>query len=166
MTQQKFIQNFSVLVSSLYELTEAYCHNPLSPVPVFLIEPSTYVTSDHLTAEENSYLKTWHKLKNKTLCFDEVVELLYRNGKVPLWANCTVYHAAKNKTVIKILFSRRFRSGDAVYYLDQGTGPFKAQVALPADYIQGTRFDVNWKKLQDDKKKNFITRLLAFAGMR
>lgn len=165
MTRQNFIQNFTTLISSLHELTAAHCHNQLSPNYIFLIAPSDYNNSNHLTAEENSYLNTWRKLKSKALCFDEVAELLYKNGKMPLWADCTIYHAAKNKTVIKILFSRRFGTSDAVYYSDQGTGPFKAQVALPPNYLQGNKFDINWMKQRDDRKKNFITRLLTFARL-
>lgn len=96
MTRQNFIHNFNNLISSLYELTAAHCHNQLSPNYTFLIAPGDYNTSNHLTAEENSYLNTWCKVKNKKISFNEVAELLYINGKMPLWADCTIYHAAKN----------------------------------------------------------------------
>ena len=92
-----------------------------------------------------------------------MVDLLYRDGKTTKWADCTVYYSSKELTVVHIFFSRQFRTEEAIYYLDRGTGPFKAMVALPPDHLklmQGDKFDVNWKKhLDDTQSKNILVRI-------
>jgi hypothetical protein len=125
------------------------------------LEPSDRKASGHLATTENDYLKIWNRLENKQISFDKVVELFYKEGKTPKWADCNVYYSTSDLTVVKIFFSRQFRDDKETYYLDRGTGPFKALVTLPFDYTEnGKKFDVNWKKNLDDRKsKNIWTRI-------
>jgi hypothetical protein len=133
------------------------CVNDLSTNYKFILEPSDRRKSDHLTMEENEYLKTWNKMENKQLTFDQVVDLFFKEGKAPKWADCNVYYSTADLTVVKIIFSRQFRDEKEIYYLERGTGPFKALVAIPHYYTDnGDMFDVNWKKNLDDKKKRSV----------
>ena len=72
-----------------------------------------------------------------------------------------MYYATNDLTVIKILFSRQFRDQKEIYYLESGTGPFKAVVATPHYYSEKSeKFDVNWKKNMDDRnQKGFWIKL-------
>jgi hypothetical protein len=158
-----FIQNFKKLLVDLNSFTAASCLNELSTKYAFILQPSARTTSNHLTDIENGYLKTWNKLKDKQISFDEVVDLLYRDGKTTKWADCTVYYSSKELTIVHIFFSRQFRTDEEIYYLDMGTGPFKAMVSLPPDHLkimQGDKFDVNWKKHLDDRQSKNILVLL------
>jgi hypothetical protein len=114
-----------------------------------------------LTAGEKDYLTIWNRLANKQITFNEVVNLFYKDGKTPKWADCSVYYSTGDLTVIKIFFSREFREENEIYYLERGTGPFKPVVTTPFDYSKnGQKFDVNWKKNLDARRiKNVWTRI-------
>ena len=154
MDKGSFINNFRLLLTHLNGSTRQLCINDLSTNYKFIIEPSDRSTSNHLTTEENEYLKTWNKYSNKLLTFDQVVELFFKDGQTPKWADCYVYYSTSDMTVVKIFFSRQFRDEKEIYYLERGTGPFKAVVATPHySNNNGDKFDVNWKKHLDDKKQ-------------
>ena len=144
-------------MTDLEKVTRQLCINDLSTNYKFIIEPSDRNTSDHLTADENNYLKTWNSLKDQEITFNEVVELFFKDGKTTKWADCSVYFSKSDLTVVKIIFSRQFRDEKETYYLDRGTGPFKAVVTTPFDYSEsGQKFDVNWRKDLDDRKSKNI----------
>jgi len=128
MTKEQFIENFQLLLVHLRDITEQYCFNDLSKNFQFILEPSERSFSDHLNDEEKDYLKLWNKLENTELSFDQVTELFYKNGKTPKWADCSVCLSTPDKTIVRIFFSRQFRTEEEIYYLDRGTGPFKALV--------------------------------------
>ena len=140
-------------MAHLDELTRQLCVNDLATNYRFILEPSDRAISDHLTTIEKDYLKTWNKLVDKQITFDQVVDLFFKDGRTPKWADCNVYYSTKDLTVVKIVFSRQFKDEKDIYYLDRGTGPFKAVVTTPHYYSEnGDKFDVNWKKNLDDRK--------------
>lgn len=154
MDKGTFINNFRLVLTHLDDLTRQMCVNDLSTNYKFILEPNNRATSEHLTKEENDYLKTWNRLENKQITFDQVVDLFFKDGKTPKWADCSVYYSTTDLTVIKVFFSRQFRDEKEIYYLERGTGPFKAVVETPHYYTEnGAKFDVNWKKNLDDKKQ-------------
>ncbi|PDS23475.1 hypothetical protein [Flavobacterium branchiophilum] len=104
MTKEKFIENFKLLLVHLRDETEKFCFNEISENYRFILEPSERNTSQHLTEDENKYMKTWNKLENKEMTFDQVIELFYKNGKTPKWADCNVYLSTSEKTLVKIFF--------------------------------------------------------------
>lgn len=164
MNRQTFIDRFNLLLIHLYDLTSQNCFNELSQNYKFILEPSEWTISDHLTANENNYVKVWIKHKNKQISFDQVVDLFYRDNKMPKWVDSSVYYSTPNITIVHLFFSRQFRNENEIYYLDRGTGPFKAVVGIPPDNLKimkGEKFDVNWKKHWDDKRieNNFIAKL-------
>ncbi len=161
MDKQTFINNFRLLLTHLDELTRQMCTNDLATNYKFILEPSDRGSSDHLTAGEKDYLTIWNRLANKQITFNEVVNLFYKDGKTPKWADCSVYYSTGDLTVIKIFFSREFRDENETYYLEKGTGPFKPLVTTPFDYSKtGQKFDVNWKKNLDARRiKTVWTRI-------
>ncbi|MDH4472869.1 MAG: hypothetical protein QE487_09690 [Fluviicola sp.] len=79
----------------------------------------------------------------------EVVDLLCRKNKVPVWLDISVESFNKNHTVFQLLCAGRY-SDDAneFYYQKSGTGPFgiKSPV-LPASYKdEQTKFSLKKKK--------------------
>lgn len=162
MTKEKFIENFKLLLVHLRDVTEKFCFNEISENYIFILEPSERKTSQHLTEEENKYIKTWNKLENKEITFDQVVELFYQNGKTPKWADCNVHLSTSEKTVVKIFFSRQFKEEKEIYYLERGTGPFKAVVNTSSENMKDIngKFDVNWKvKLENKKSKGILSKI-------
>jgi ribosomal protein S8 len=162
MTKEKFIEHFKLLLVHLREVTEKFCFNAISENYTFILEPSERTSSQHLTKEENEYLKIWNKLENKEINFDQVVDLFYKNGKTPKWADCTINLSTSEKTVVKIYFSRQFKDEKEIYYLERGTGPFKAVVNTSSQNVKDSngKFDVNWKsELEEKKSKSLLTKI-------
>lgn len=164
MDRQTFINHFKLLLVHLHDWTSQNCFNELSDNHKFIIEPSERTVSDHLTEKENGYLKVWNKLEGRQISFDQVVDLFYKDNKMPKWVDSSIYFSTPNLTVVHLLFSREFRDENEVYYLERGTSPFKAVVSIPPDnlkVLKGDKFDVNWKKCWDDERNQspFITKL-------
>ena len=136
--------------------TSENCFNKLSDNYKFIIEPSERTIRDHLTDIENGYLKKWNELKDKQITFNEVVDLFHKNNKTPKWVDSSIYYSTIDLTIVHLFFSRQFKDENEIYYLDRGTGPFKAVVGIPPDNkkeMQGEKFDVNWKWKWDNEKK-------------
>ncbi|MBV4359631.1 hypothetical protein [Pinibacter aurantiacus] len=170
MDRQTFIDHFKLVLVHLHDWTSQNCFNELSGNYEFIIEPRDRRASDHLTAKENSYLKKWNKLQGKQISFNEVVDLFYQDNKTPKWVDGSIYYSTPNLTVVHLFFSRRFRDESEIYYLEQGTGPFKALVAIPPEsrrIMKGAKFDVNWKKYLDDEmnKGSFFSKLKRILKM-
>jgi hypothetical protein len=78
---------------------------------------------------------------------EEVCNLLYRNGKVPVWIDISVYKTDKKITVFKLLCAGRYSDvKEELYYQKGGTGPFGIKSpALPIDYKEGEKFKLKTK---------------------
>lgn len=162
MDKQTFINHFKLLLIHLHDLTSQCCFNELSRNYQFILQPSERTFSDHLTEREKCYLKVWNKLEGKQLSFEQVVAQFYQDNQTPKWVDSSVYFSTPHLTVVHLFLSREFRNEDEVYYLERGTGPFKAVVAVPPDsrkILKGGKFDVNWKKYWDDEENSFLTKL-------
>ena len=167
MDRQTFIDHFKLMLVHLHDWTSQNCFNELSDNYKFIIEPSKRTISDHLTDKENDYLKIWNQLKDRQISFDQVTDLFYQDNKTPKWVDSSIYYSTPNLTVVHLFFSRQFRDETEIYYLERGTGPFKAVVGIPPDnrkVLRGDKFDVNWKKYWDDEKgdNSFVTKLKRF----
>jgi hypothetical protein len=165
MDKETFVAHFKLLLIKLHDHTANLCYNALSKNYTFILEPCGRVADAHLTPNELIYLAAFNKVKDKELLFDDVISLLYKNGTTTKWADCTIYRASSKKTVVKILFAREFADASQIYYLDMGTGPFKAMVALPQDHlkiVKNNKFDVNWEVKRDNAKEGISGRFKNF----
>lgn len=144
MEKEKFVHNFKELLGQLRYVTRLYCNNRLSDNYKFILDPN--ITG-------NEYIPAWINFRSKWASFERVVDLLYKDGKVPMWADCNIYYSTDKVTVVRIVSSHQFKDEDEIYYLERGTGPFKALVSLPPYFKEGTKFDVNWKKTLDDQRR-------------
>lgn len=72
----------------------------------------------------------------------EVIELLYRNGKVPVWIDISVLKSRKKLTTIGLLCAGRYSDNkNDFYYNRNGSGPFgiKSPI-LPPNFTEGRKF--------------------------
>ena len=72
----------------------------------------------------------------------EVVEILCRNNKVPVWINIAVSKSDRKKTTFRLSCAGRYSNDkDEFYYNDGGSGPFGIQSPiLPSGYKEGQKF--------------------------
>ena len=73
---------------------------------------------------------------------EEVVELLCRNNKTPVWIDISVEGIFNQQTVFRLLCAGRYSSDEQeLYYVKNGTGPFGIKSpALPVDFVEGEKF--------------------------
>ncbi len=100
---------------------------------------------------------------------DQIVDLFHHDNQVPVWVDTTIYEAGQDVTIIDLFCSRRLRDDDELYHQGQ-IMPFHLQVATPPDHLKvekNGKFDVNWKKRLDDKRKpkTLLTRLKTLLGL-
>lgn len=61
----------------------------------------------------------------KDITDKEVIELLCRNNKIPVWIDISVGNKNDNFTVLKLICAGRYSDQSSDYYYnDRGTGPF------------------------------------------
>lgn len=135
----------------LIDITQSMVINPLSNNVEFLIEPNQRELSDHLTSEEKKKLLELNNLEEKLLNFKRVVDLLHLSSKVPLWINTEIYRSEKNRTIIKLICSRRFREDWELNYKADKLPPFHILVPIPPNRIEGEKFDINWRHKKEKK---------------
>ena len=85
----------------------------------------------------------------KLISATEVVDLLCRKDKVPVWINVSVDSIYKNSTVFELLCAGRYSSDtNEFYYSKQGTGPFgiKSPIFPIGFKDDGTKFHLKKKK--------------------
>ena len=75
---------------------------------------------------------------------DEVVSLLWRDGRCPQWIDVNVVGIGPSFTLLQLLCCGRFTSvRERFYYQARGFGPFGIKSPnLPPDWTEGARFDI------------------------
>lgn len=158
MDKVKFRHHLDEATKHLIDFSKTLCYNDFSDNYKYIITPNSRTVTknnEHLNEKEISVLKSWNKLEGQLLTADEIIDLFHHDNKVPVWVNTTVYEARPDLTVIDLFCSRRLREEKELRH--QGLHPFHLQVATPPDNlklgIEG-KFDVNWKKIRDDRHKS------------
>ena len=72
----------------------------------------------------------------------EVVDLLYRKNKVPVWIDISVLKSSKTNTTFNLLCAGRYSDNkEEYYYRKNGSGPFGIKgPKFPLDYVEGEKF--------------------------
>lgn len=141
-TKKTFRQHLQTATEIVLEFTRKHCFNDLPGEYGYVITPHARTADpadEHLTATEIAVLGEWNRHE------EQAVELLWHEGKVPVWIDTTVREVTTEVTILELFCSRRLR-GDEELMHGPIAPPFHVQVALPPDYQKGVLFDVNWKK--------------------
>ncbi|MBC5835307.1 FAM151 family protein [Flavobacterium sp. F372] len=75
----------------------------------------------------------------------EVIDLLYRKNKVPVWININVLKSSRKSTTFNLLCAGRFTDNKEEFYYNNkiGSTPFGIKSPeLPIDYSQGKKFSL------------------------
>jgi hypothetical protein len=75
----------------------------------------------------------------------EVMNLLNRKEKVPVWIDVSVTESNNHITTVELLCAGRYSNNpEEYYYRKQGSGPFGIKSPkLPSDFIDGVKFKLN-----------------------
>lgn len=145
MTRGEFQARLSAATKLLLDFTQTLVRNKLSRNVRYIIRPNQPTASDHLTPFELDKLEELNGYENQLLDRDEVIELLFESGKVPLWINTEVYRSSMRKTVVILICSRRFREDEDLFHKIDQFPPFHILVPTPTWQKEGEKFDINWQ---------------------
>ena len=173
MDKVTFRQHLRQATTMLVDFTKTLCYNNIAENCKYRITPNsrTVDTDDgHLTESEITILKIWNKYENNILTAEQIVELFHHDNQVPVWVDTTIYEARQDLTIIDLYCSRRFRGDNKLLHQGQ-IMPFHLQVAMPPDHLKvekNGKFDVNWKKRLENKKKSktLLTQLEEIFGFK
>jgi len=140
MTKSEFL--FHLKGSSLIALkfAENYVKNKLTTD--FKYNVILNASNDDLTLTQFDIYKEDDGVIKLNLTDNEVVELLYRKNKVPVWININVLKSSRKSTTFNLLCAGRYSDDKKeFYYNDNGSGPFGIKSPkLPIDYKEGKKF--------------------------
>jgi hypothetical protein len=80
----------------------------------------------------------------KNLSEDEIVKLLFRNKKIPVWIDINVKTVRDGYTIMNLLCAGRFSDDEnEYYYKKRETGPFGIKSPIfPIGFKKGSKFNV------------------------
>jgi len=144
MEKQAFKESLEKISKTTLEISKKIAWNDFSENVYYIIQPNVLEESDHLDNEEKKNLRGRKKELSKILTIDQVVEKLCFSDRIPVWINVSVAKATKQKTIIELLTSRRFRKDDYMFK-DTDFPPFHIAIPTPINLKGNERFDINWK---------------------
>ncbi|MDQ1165956.1 hypothetical protein [Flavobacterium sp. SORGH_AS_0622] len=73
---------------------------------------------------------------------NEVVDILYRNNKIPVWIDISVLKSSRKTTTFNLLCSGKYTDDKNEYYYNyNGSGPFGVKGPnFPINYKEGKKF--------------------------
>lgn len=137
-------EEFKALLFSATESSKSfalnYINNNLPPDNVYDVHLSLSHDDPTLT-QFGLYPGDKGVVIEKTNDYD-VVQMLLRKGKVPVWINILVSAIRIDKTVSKLFCAGRYSDDmKEMYYHESGLGPFGVKSpSLPVDFKEGSKF--------------------------
>lgn len=156
MTNTKFLELLIKSSNLSYDFAKRYIIDELKPnykYSVFL-----NISVDDPSLKQFDIYPIDNDKKIEYISDKEVVKLLCRNEKVPVWIDISVESIYRDQTIFRLLCAGRYSEDEnEFYYNKRGTGPFGIKSpTLPPNYIEGEKF-----KLKERKRKSIINWILG-----
>ena len=151
MDKDIFRQNLIKATDEILPFSQEHVTNPLPLNCHYLIFPNQSYDKNPLQGDEQIFPD--EKLSNGKYLgsFDaeQVIEYLWRNGKIPEWVNMTVYSYDLQYTYLELLCCGRFTAMEEhLYHRWEGYPPFHIlSPSLPPNWEnleQSGKFDLYW----------------------
>lgn len=142
MTKNEFQFHLAGASIQAYRFAMKFVNNKLPIEFRFVLELN--VSSDEKAHDKFDIYPNDNGKISSEISETEVVELLYRKGKIPVWIDINVYKADNKSTTFKLLCAGRYTNIKKDYYYNHnGSGPFgiKSPI-LPPNYVEGTKFEI------------------------
>ncbi len=140
MTKEEFIFHLNGASLVALKFAESYVKDKLTTDFKYnvILNASTdneYLSQFDIYPEDNGIIKL-------DLNSEEVVELLYRKNKIPVWIDINVLKSSRKSTTFNLLCAGRYTENkEEFYYNRNGTGPFGIKSPkLPIGYTEGKKF--------------------------
>ncbi len=145
MTKEEFLILINGASFVSFKFAEQYLKNNL--IPEFKYDVYLNVSNDDPSLTQFDFYPEDNKRIEIGLTDKEVCDLIYRNGKVPVWIDIAVNKSNNRTTTFQLLCAGRYSDNkEEFYYYKGGTGPFGIKSPnLPIDYKEGTKFKFKLK---------------------
>jgi hypothetical protein len=167
--KETFSQRLNGAIEQLFSLTGQHCFNELSPNVRFIQRfPVPELSQAHsgMDALDAEVLKERLGRAIDLLTKEEIVNLLFRNGRVPGYINTTVLGSLPEMTVVELLISRGLKPDEQLYHRIDKHPPFHVLISIPPDKSSresdGVRWDVNWdweRRYPEAEKPSMLQRI-------
>ncbi len=128
-----------------FKFAKEFVKNDLKPE--FKYDLELNISHDNPELKQFDIYPEDNEKKHFDLTDKEVVEILWRNNKVPVWIDIAVSKADRKKTTFRLLCAGRYSDDkNEFYYTDGGSGPFGIKSPNhPIGYKEGTKFRLKRK---------------------
>lgn len=140
MTKQEFLFQLKGASFVALKFTECYVKDKLTTdfkYNVIFTPPNIYenINQFDFYPEDEGIIKL-------NLTDDEVVDLLYRKNKIPVWIDISVLKSNRKTTTFNLLCAGKYSDNkEDYYYLDSGSAPFGIKSPqFPVGYKDGEKF--------------------------
>jgi hypothetical protein len=156
MTNTEFLELLKKSSNLSYDFAKEYIIDELKPIYIYSV--SLNISVDNPNMKQFDIYPIDNNKKVEYISDKEVVKLLCRNEKVPVWINISVESIYKDQTIFRLLCAGRYSEVEnEFYYYKGGTGPFGIKSpTFPPNYIEGVKF-----KLKERKRKSIINWILG-----
>lgn len=151
MDRQTFHNHLITATQSAFQFTSRFVHNSLPQSFSYVVLLNQSNDRNALKPGEHVYP---HDQSQFGVCVgpltaDAVVELLWREGRVPEWIDISVVRIEGNQTILQLRCCGRFTDrAELLYYAQTAVCPFGCKgPLLPPDWNEGdARFDLHWNQ--------------------
>ena len=143
-----FAKNLNDAACLARDFTRNYVNDLLPDNMKYLVCLGCSYDKNPLQEDEETFPEDYDNSERELSSQDELVNLLWRNGKVPEWINVQVLNADESYTYIQLICCGRFSSRKmSIYHPHEGRAPFHVLGPdLPVNYQVGEKFDLHWRK--------------------
>lgn len=150
-SRKGFEENLGKAAHQARDFTREMVTNDLPDEMIFLVRLGCSYDGNPLRDGEYTYPEDYSERERLCSNLSQIVDLLWRDGRVPEWINVEVHDADKNHTHIELTCCGRFSSDKKrMYHLQEGKAPFHVLgPSLPPEYTFGEKqdkFDLHWRK--------------------
>lgn len=149
MTKEEFKDNFLKALDGLIPFTQEFVINDLPSEVKFIIKPNSSYDGNPLVDDEEIFPNDNVNIDSQmSPCdFDNAIDYLWRNGKVPEWINVSVYRCDTNYTYVKLESCGRYSGNiNNLYHVQEGRPPFHAlSPSIPLNYFDQETEDLKEK---------------------
>jgi hypothetical protein len=160
MDKKIFQQNFARAMEFAIPFSQKFVTNPLPSNCLSFLYPNMSYDGNPLVDDEQIFPEDGSGLSEEKPYFgalteSEVVEFLWRNGKVPEWINITVSTYDAKFTYLELLCCGRFTETEKrLYHTFEGYPPF---------HVLGPDLPPGWKSIEESGKFDLFWRKNAAA---
>lgn len=152
MRKSQFSEHLEQATITTKKAAQKYCWNKLPSGVTYFIRLNCSYDSNPLRKGEYRFPELVLPKDRSPQSFtqDEVIELLWRENKVPEWINILPFDVDPNSVCCELECCGRFTNQRRyLYHKPEGYPPFHAQIELPTcDYNlkRDGKFDLRWRK--------------------